>query len=111
MSTTERRSIDRGYGFPLEFDLQKADGSPEAVSGTTATWKLGASAEATVALVTRAGLIPATVAGKTIAALELTAEETEQLAPGQYYHQLAVTLSGGEPKIYLQGWLTVKDRL
>jgi hypothetical protein len=110
MSTIDRASIDRGYGFPLEFELQKADGSPEVVSGTVATWKLGASAESAV-LITKVGLVPSTVRGKTVVALELSAEETGGLAPGQYYHQLAVTLSAGQPRIYARGWLTVKDRL
>ena len=103
--------IDRGYGFLQPFDVQKADGSAEEVSGTLATWKLAQSETAAAALLTKADLSPASVSAKTIVSIELSGAETELLAPGQYYHQLAVALSGGTPRIYFKGWLTVKDRL
>lgn len=102
--------INRGYGFKLEFSLEKADGTAQVVSGTTATWKIAAS-QAGPVLIERAGITPSTVSGKTIAALALTALETKALVPGQYYHQLAVTLSGGEPEIHFKGWLAVEERL
>ncbi|MEJ1928840.1 hypothetical protein WDZ92_01015 [Nostoc sp. NIES-2111] len=111
MSTNERPGIDRGYGFTLEFELQKADVSPEVVAGTRATWKIAASAEAATALLTKADLEPETVRGKSVVTLELSGAETETLSPGQYYHQLAVTPDGGVPKIYFRGWLPVRERL
>lgn len=44
-------------------------------------------------------------------AVTLSEADTESLQPGQYYHQLAVSLNGAPARIYLRGFLTVEDRL
>lgn len=111
MSTGDRNTIDRGYGFQMEFELQRADATPETVSNTTAVWKLAASNTATEALITRIGLTASTVGGRTIVAVTLSEADTESLPAGQYYHQLAVSLNGAPARIYLRGFLTVEDRL
>lgn len=103
--------IDRGYGFDLEFELLKTDGTAELASGTTAAWKLAESNTATAPLLTKSGLSATTSGGKTLVTVSLTAQETEALLPGRKFHQLAVTLTGGQPRIYFIGNLTVSDRL
>lgn len=103
--------IDRGFGFDLEFLLQKRDGSPEESTGTTAVWKLGASDTAPEALLVREISSLTLESGQVLARVSLTAAETEALTPGQYYHQLAVTLAGDEPRLRVAAWIKVKDRL
>lgn len=104
-------SIHRGFEHRLEFDVQKADNTAQVISGTTAVWKIAASDKAVAALLTKSDLVFSTVSGKSIATLTLTAEETAMLAAGQYFHQLAVTLQGGQPQPYFKGWITVSDSL
>lgn len=107
----DNKAIDRGYAFDHEFEMQKADRTPQVVDGTTAVWRLAASPDELEPLIEKA-LTPVSVSGKTLARLTLTAAETGLLTGKQYYHQLAVTLSDdGEPRIHFAGWIQVQDRL
>ena len=103
--------IDRGYPFDLEFLVQKRDGTAEETAGTTAVWKLGASDTAPTALLVREIASLVVESGQALARVSLTADETEALQPGQYYHQLAVATAGDEPRLRFGGWIRVKDRL
>lgn len=107
----DNRAIDRGYEFTLEFDLQKLDKTSLPVSGAVATWRLAESNKAAAPLLERAGITPVSEGGKTIARVVLSGAETELLTGSQYYHQLSVAISGGEPNLFFSGWIQVEDRL
>ena len=107
----DNKGIDRGYAFDLAFELQKLDHTPQVVDGTTAVWRLASSPDATEPLLEKADLSAASVGGKTLVVVTLTRAETETLSGNQYYHQLAVSLSGGEPYIQFAGWVQVQARL
>lgn len=103
--------VDRGYAFDRVFELEKADKTPQVISGTSAVWRLAASPDAAAPLIEKAGLVPVSSGGKTLLQLTLTKADTALLTEDQYYHQLAVTLSDGEPRIHFAGWLQVQARL
>lgn len=99
-------NIDKGYGFDASWTITAPDGEPEDLAGASVVWKIAKTKEAAVPLLTKI----LSLAGST-ATLSLTDEETETLEPGSHYHQLSVALSGGSPKIYFSGFITVVDRL
>lgn len=94
-------SIDKGYGFDASWTIDADD-----LTGASVVWKIARTREADAPLLTKTLSL-----SDSTATLSLTDEETETLEPGSHYHQLSVALSGGVPKIYYSGYITVLDRL
>lgn len=99
-------NIDKGYGFDASWTIAAADGEPEDLAGASVVWKIARTKEASEPLLTKTLSLSGSEA-----TLSLSGVETETLEPGSHYHQLSVALSGGTPKIYFSGFITVIDRL
>lgn len=105
------KPIDRGYAYDMEFELQAADGSVLPTTGVSGSWRLAASAGSAQALITKPISSAISEGGKTLARVSLSTSETEGLTLDQYYHQLSISVSGGEPRIYFAGFVRVAARL
>jgi hypothetical protein len=112
MTTTGQNfTMWQGEDKTITVSLTNSSGSPYGdTDGLVFTWKVATSESATTALITKA-----TGSGITNGTSQITIAideaDTDDMAPGTYYHELRVVDTSSDHDVVLCGGLTLKDSI
>lgn len=91
----------------LTITVSGDDGSPMDLTGCSASWSVG-GAELEKSSDVGSILVLDQAVQKGGCQFEIVSDDTVDVPPGRYFHQLMVTDSMGNADVVLEGWLTLK---
>lgn len=106
-------SLVAGDDKTLNVDVTDDAGDPVAITSATINWKVAKNVKGPVVITKATGGsgIAITSGSGGLFTITLTDGDTEDLPPGDYYHECQITFSGGAIATVLRGTMTIEPAL